>query len=203
MTLYFAYGSNLNKRQMERRSPTAVALGKYVLDDAKLVFRGVADVIAETGSKVQGGIWKIMPDDEAALDRYEGYRSDDPDGSMYRKVYLPLAEPINGETELMLYVMNSEGIYPPSEGYLDTIIDGYRDFGLPMKALRDAVKHSWDEKAPSHIERRRYRKAGRPQLGLSEMVPLKKRSEPVADKPKAKPTKGKATARKAMIVYGD
>ena len=42
--LYFAYGSNLNLHQMLGRCPAAKPLGRFDLDDARLVFCGVADV---------------------------------------------------------------------------------------------------------------------------------------------------------------
>jgi gamma-glutamylcyclotransferase len=162
--LYFAYGSNLNLRQMQHRCPDAVPLDKYMLRGARLVFRGVADVISDEGGTAPGGLWRITPDCEARLDRYEGYRPDDPDGGMYSKEILLLDDLPDGETELMLYTMNSTGIYPPSEGYYSGIVDGYRDFGLPLAPLRLALKHSHDAKHPSHVERRRTRRMGRPAL---------------------------------------
>lgn len=167
MTVYFAYGSNLNVEAMSRRCPDAVPLGKFILRDSRLVFRGVADCIYEEGAKCYGGLWKITPRCEAMLDRYEGYRADG--SGMYRKEIVPLTG-LDGETELMLYTMNSTGIMPPSEGYLHTIMEGYEDFGLPLKPLREAVKASWSDKAPSYVERQRYRRTGRPRLALTKAV---------------------------------
>lgn len=163
--LYFAYGSNLNLAQMARRCPAAERVGKFVLTDARLIFRGVADVIRADGEQCQGGIWKLTPECEAALDRYEGIES-----GMYRKVYLPITGFGPEHDTLLIYVMNSEGIYPPAQAYLDGIMQGYRDFGLPLKPLKTAVKASWTEKKPSHVERKRTRRTGRPPLGLSETV---------------------------------
>lgn len=157
--LYFAYGSNLNFAAMARRCPAAKPLGKWTLPDSRLVFRGVADVAHEPGAKCIGGLWRITPACEAALDRYEGIGS-----GMYRKEYLDVAGDEEGEDRVMFYVMNSTGIFPPSRGYLETIRDGYRNFKLPMKHLHKAVRASWDDKAPSHVERRRHRRTGRPAL---------------------------------------
>jgi gamma-glutamylcyclotransferase (GGCT)/AIG2-like uncharacterized protein YtfP len=189
MTIYFAYGSNLNKRQMAVRCPLATAIGPYRLDDAVLVFRGVADVIHKPGAAVFGAIWRITPECEEVLDRYEGIRH-----GLYRKVYVDLYQPIDGEKELMFYVMNSTGIEPPSRTYLDGIREGYRDFGLKQKPLSDAVEDSYKNRNPSHVERQRYRRNGRPQL-----------AERPAHK---KATKGKGELdfdlrKNAMCVYGD
>lgn len=38
--IYYAYGSNLNLRQMARRCPTAKLLGTGVIPDYELLFRG-------------------------------------------------------------------------------------------------------------------------------------------------------------------
>jgi hypothetical protein len=168
--LYFAYGSNLSIRAMRRRCPRAVPLGKFALGNSKLVFRGVADCPFEQGSKCWGGVWRITDRCEAALDRYEGWHPDQL-GS-YRKEFVPLRFADGREDTLMFYQMNSDGIFPPSEYYLDTLRDGYRDFKLPMSHLRAALKDAWENKNPSHLERKRYRRDGRPRL--AELPPPKK-----------------------------
>ena len=57
---YFAYGSNLNKKQMSVRCPTAQFIGAAELTGFKLVFRGVLDIEhAHANSKVSGAIFKV------------------------------------------------------------------------------------------------------------------------------------------------
>lgn len=163
--LYFAYGSNLSLAAMKSRCPRAVPLGRFYLDDAKLVFRGVADCVYSPGSKCPGGLWRITPECEAALDRYEGIGR-----GFYRKELVELTGATNGENEIMYYAMNSTGIFPPSAGYLGVIKQGYRDFKLPMKPLAEAVRDSWDDKAPTYRERQRHRRKGRPLLASRPAV---------------------------------
>jgi len=206
--LYFAYGSNLNKRQMALRCPDAKAFSLFHLEDWKLVFRGVADIAYSPGDKVSGGLWIISDKDELALDRYEGYR---PGGTgMYRKESI-LIEPfkIGKETftEIMFYVMNSTGIFPPTLGYLDCIRQGFKDFGLRPKPLMDAVEASYDDKNPSHVERRRHQRNGRPTLAPRPSDKQKMKSplkvvdtKPIEHKPDSKQL---SLWRKAMAVYGD
>lgn len=161
-SLMFAYGSNLNVEQMARRCPDAEPLGRLRLKGWQLVFRGVADVIREDGAICYGGVWRITPRCEVALDAYEGIGS-----GMYRKEYIRIKPTKLGETEMLVYVMNSTGIMPPSRYYLNVIKQGYRDHSMPKGAfnlLDEAVRDSWDDKAPSHIERQRTRRTGRPQL---------------------------------------
>ena len=76
--LYIAYGSNLNLPQMAFRCPTAKVVGTSEVKGYELLFRGgsrgaVATIEPLEGSSVPVLLWKIRPQDEIALDRYEGY----------------------------------------------------------------------------------------------------------------------------------
>ena len=158
--LYLAYGSNLAKSQMRRRCPSARALGSIMLKDAKLVFRGVADVIYSAGSQVPVGVWRIYRDDEEALDRYEGIRS-----GYYSKELVELDD----GSEALLYVMNSKGIYPPTQQYYDIVRQGYRDFGLDMDYLHKALAESYERKKPTEATERRRAKQQRNLQRLAKM----------------------------------
>ena len=160
--LYFAFGSNTNRRHMMRRCPDAKPLGKFWFGSARLVFRGVADCVFEPGSKCPGVLWRVSQRDIDALDRYEGVNVSE----AYRRLVVPLRG-FPGETSMFLYVMNSTGIAPPSIDYVSTIREGYRDFGLPLGYLDRAIKASWDDKSPSIYERRRFERMGRPRLARS------------------------------------
>ena len=82
-------------------------------------------------------IWRIQPEDEVALDRYEGFPF------LYRKETLRIT--VNGKRfYAMVYIMNEAG-HPygiPSAGYLNTIREGYESAGFNVSILYDAVKHS-------------------------------------------------------------
>lgn len=159
---YLAYGSNLNLAQMRLRCPKAVPDGSIMLRDARLVFRGVADVIYSPGDEVPVGVWRITPDCERALDRYEAV-----DNGLYSKEEVALSD----GREALIYVMNDDGIAPPSRWYLDTIREGYDDFRLDHRFLDEAVRHSWTRKDHSHqtfARRERQRRDPRQRL-LAEM----------------------------------
>jgi gamma-glutamylcyclotransferase (GGCT)/AIG2-like uncharacterized protein YtfP len=213
MTLYFAYGSNLNLAQMKRRCPMAQPIGSYTLHDSRLVFRSVADCIYEKDSVCHGSVYKITPQCERTLDGFEGVGA-----GTYRKEYIPLIEPFDGDHEMLVYVMNSEGIYPPSQEYLDRIIQGYRDFELPLKPLREAVKDAWKHKNPSWRERQRLRRNGPQPLGLSKTVTNKTAAATTAAPQPIKPPEVGPATKKVVdqwsqpdffdwsahgVVYGD
>jgi AIG2-like family len=146
--LYIAYGSNLNKRQMRQRCPTARPLGKFYLTDAKLVFRGAADVEYSPGDKVPCALWSINQADELALDRYEG-------PGYYKETGVVIQYCGRPRNTLMYLMRSSDGIMPPSQHYADVIRRGYEDFGLDQKYLDAAIKHSWEEKSPDNEARSR------------------------------------------------
>ena len=76
---YFAYGSNMNLDQMAYRCPAASVVENVRLDGYRLTFcgrgkgSGVATILPEEGSQVEGVLWKITPECEKSLDFYEGY----------------------------------------------------------------------------------------------------------------------------------
>ena len=114
---YFAYGSNLNHEHMLWRCKDATCLGKHTLQGYQLVFRFYADIIPSQDNTVIGGLWEISENDEAALDRYEGYPN------LYEKFF---------ECDIMFYRMRDESrSYDlPSNGYLEDLLEGMENFGL-------------------------------------------------------------------------
>ena len=55
MSLYVAYGSNLNMKQMSIRCPTAAVVGSGTLNGYRLAFCGVATVFPCKGNEVPVG----------------------------------------------------------------------------------------------------------------------------------------------------
>lgn len=143
--LYFAYGSNMNLDQMALRCPQAEVVGPARLEGYRLAFRGngysgVATVLPQPGSCVEGVLWKISARDEMHLDYYEGYPR------LYGKEMLSVTGRDGQCSEVMVYTMNSpyrDTPAIPSRGYLDGILTGYRQNGLetqPVKAAANAVR---------------------------------------------------------------
>jgi hypothetical protein len=140
-TLYIAYGSNLNLRQMAHRCPTAEVVGGAELKGYDLLFRGsrhgaVATVEPLDGSSVPVLLWKLQPRDEVALDHYEGWPS------FYHKETHDVE--IGGKTvPAMVYVMNGGRDFgEPSEHYLNAIREGYESAGFDTDYLDQAVGKS-------------------------------------------------------------
>lgn len=182
-TLYFAYGSNISKKGMRHRCPGSKAIGTAILPDYRLTFRGVADVEPSLGDLVMGALWKCPPQDIASLDRYEGVR-----GGFYRKEVLTV-QAEDGPVEALVYIMcptllDNQSL--PSQGYFNTIRDGYIDFGLPFPSLSEALRVT-KERVVGH-------------KGITEFVPHgPKRMGPAGtQRPTPKKAKPKKSKRKAQ-----
>ena len=123
--LYFAFGSNLNQKQMKKRCKDSKYIGCYSLKNYKLVFRnyylggGVADIQKDKNSTVLGAIYKISKKDEKELDVYEDYPR------TYIKKYFKLL----GKKVMFYYMPKKTMHVPPSKRYINIIIQGYKDCG--------------------------------------------------------------------------
>ena len=131
--LYVAYGSNLHLKQMGWRCPQAKVVGKGMLKDWQLTFRGVATIEPQEGAETPVAVWDIQPTDEVALDRYEGYPS------LYRKENVTVTMDDGSELTAMVYIMNRGYPSMPNQGYFNTIRQGYDDVGLDPTYLKEAL----------------------------------------------------------------
>ena len=133
MTLYFAYGSNMDPKQMAERCPGARALGRARLDDYRLDFvwdspgwgGGVGTVLPARGDVVWGALWELTDEDEEALDRYEGVAV-----GAYTKERVDLdaeAKKVNA----LVYIATDARPKDPSARYVDALVRGAQAFSLP------------------------------------------------------------------------
>lgn len=140
--LYVAYGSNLNLYQMKFRCPTARLIGTGIVKDHELQFKGrsnsaFATIAPKDGSSVPVAVWELQPKDEKALDRYEGYPS------YYFKQEIPVEMKNSTTINGMVYIMNlRQNFGVPSDSYVHTVSEGYRNCRLDMSVLKDAIRQS-------------------------------------------------------------
>ena len=130
--LYFAYGSNLNHFQMKRRCKDSIFLKKYYLKGYRLNFRSnyrAADIEKKRKSIVQGALFEISKSDEKKLDLYEDFPK------LYKKIFFSYYK-----KNVMAYIMSKKTKFRyPTERYLNTIKQGYKDCGLNNYYLKKAL----------------------------------------------------------------
>jgi len=136
MPAYFAYGSNMKLEWMEERCPDSRPLRIATLHDYLLSFRypstswpggGACDIISRKGSLVWGVLFEVSEADLQALDDYEdvaqgGYRrlpvAVNSEGFLHNAISYEVVEKLPQNLR-------------PTEGYLDLVIAGAEQNGLP------------------------------------------------------------------------
>ena len=146
---YIAYGSNLNIYQMRFRCPTARIIGTAVIPNYELLFKGsktgsYLTIEAQEGAQVPVAVWEVSEEDEKRLDRYEGFPT-----FYYKKelelTFTGIKTGKKRKRKCFVYIMHEDRpIGIPSRSYVETCIEGYRDFGFNLKYLKDAYEACWE-----------------------------------------------------------
>jgi gamma-glutamylcyclotransferase (GGCT)/AIG2-like uncharacterized protein YtfP len=129
---YFAYASNLNRKQMAERAPDSKPKFIATLPNFKLTFTagagrqgGVASIRSHRGEKVLGAVYEISERDLKRLDGYEGYPT------IYDQRKVIVWTETNEQVETITYIkIDQSRELKPSPEYLAVIQQGYRDWQL-------------------------------------------------------------------------
>ena len=130
---YFAYGSNLNKRQMRERYPDSKPVFTATLPNYKLVFvgwsrqwrGGVISIKPLRGERVRGAIYEVPEQCVNRLDKFEGHPTD------YARQKVTVFNEDSEPIEAMTYIKAGQfEETQPSKEYLAVIQQGYRDWRL-------------------------------------------------------------------------
>ena len=136
MTFYFAYGSNMDVMQMSDRCPAALTVSTAELPSHRFVIntRGVATVVSDPTSTVQGLLWKISKKDERSLSRYEGVKH-----GIYKKAFVRVRLSNGTTSRALIYVATDSHPGTARPGYLEKVLSGAEGCGLP-KSYIDQLK---------------------------------------------------------------
>lgn len=130
---YFAYGSNLNQKQMRQRCPDSKPRFVAILPNYKLVFSGwsrqwrggVATIKFLRGEKAWGAVYEISERDLRLLDKYEGYPGN------YHRMKVTVFDEDGKAVEVWTYIKAGQlEESEPSAEYLAIIQQGCRDWGI-------------------------------------------------------------------------
>jgi len=138
MTLYFAYGSNMNRAAMQRRCPTARAVGSATLEGYRFFVSvdGWGSVKPSAGERVHGVLWRLMARDVAALHAYELLHQ-----GLYDVRHLPVRS--GGScVRAMIYLLRRRAPGRPKPGYVEMIAASARAWKLPERYIRSVERCS-------------------------------------------------------------
>jgi gamma-glutamylcyclotransferase len=129
---YFAYGSNMNWEQMQRRCPSAqfvcvACLKNYrfaIARHSRLRNCGTANIFADAGSEVWGIVYDLSEQDLTILDGFE-------DGYRREKVFVLAAGDTQSSVEVLVYIAEREDNVPlPNPEYKRLIVAGARHWNI-------------------------------------------------------------------------
>jgi len=126
---YFAYGANMSLRSMHSRCPLAIPVRKFSVKNWRLDFGHHATIVHEPGAVCEGALWTITEHCERSLDVFEGY----PD--YYDKLFLEQ----DGVRFMAYEMVDLDPRDIPSEGYIQLLREGYRDWNLNEDLLDQAL----------------------------------------------------------------
>lgn len=149
MSLYAAYGSNMDAAQMLRRAPHSPLQGTGWLSGWRLTFGGedlswegaLATVVEAPGEQVYVALYDLSNADEHALDQWEGGAI-----GLYRKLRVRV-HTLDGEALAWLYVLDGYEGGLPTARYLGQLAEAAEAAGAPddyVAALRARVCRSVD-----------------------------------------------------------
>lgn len=150
MKYYAAYGSNLDLAKMASRCPSAHAIAAGMLEDYQLEFHGSKNayltICPRNGQHVPLGIFSVEETDERNLDVYEDFPA-----LYYKKQISCTATDLESHMaqtyNAFIYVMRDEQpVALPSNAYLDTVLQGYRDFDFDANIIMEALHKARQEK---------------------------------------------------------
>ncbi len=145
--LYFAYGSNMDWKQMKERCPSTRFVGIAVLSDHRLAFTrksgslccGVADAVREVGRKLWGVVYEVSDLDLDSLDEYEGYRPGRQTNSYWRRECMVFLDGEDTRPVIsFIYFADTQPNPPlPNQAYKNLILSGARHWHLPDEYLAE------------------------------------------------------------------
>jgi gamma-glutamylcyclotransferase (GGCT)/AIG2-like uncharacterized protein YtfP len=132
MTLYFAYGANMEREAMRRRCPGATALGVARLVGWRyLIAQGYGSAVPASGRSVFGVLWRLTPRDLAALNIFESL-----DSGLYRRVMLTVQAGASAK-RVLVYVGRRRGRDRPMPGYQERLIEAATAWHLPPRYIAE------------------------------------------------------------------
>ena len=144
-----AYGSNLLWSRMEARCPSAEVVGTTVIPGYRMLFKKsctgfYSTIEQDANSHVPAVIYRISMEEEAYLDRCEGY----PRHYYKHEFFLPVWDPdgrrLRKRRNCIAYILHEDRLLgEPTAEYYRIVEQGYMDWefdtGILEKALSDSI----------------------------------------------------------------
>lgn len=138
---------------MASRCANAEPVAAVMLPNFRLEFRGAVTITPEEGAETPAAIYHLPPEDAPYLERFEQVPN------AYYRIGMTLK--INGKEEAVYtYFMKEYDIGTPPPKYVETIREGYKDWGLDESFLDQAVAYATENDSGNGFYPERWGKKG-------------------------------------------
>jgi gamma-glutamylcyclotransferase len=139
---YFAYASNMNKRQMAERCPGCKFLKRAYLENWKYFYDqhpeskvgAKANIFQSRGDVVWGALFEINGNHLESMDHHEGYPK------QYQREIVTIRDDDGQSYEAWVYFRKPQTPGRPSPEYLEIVRQGALDSGLPEDYLKNVME---------------------------------------------------------------
>lgn len=137
---YFAYGSNMHTKRLEDRVGKVALEGIGTLADYMYRFSkkswdgGKANVEPALRSQVSGVVFRLTEKQLKILDAYEGTPIH------YRREIVLITLSDGRPLRAIVYIAPPDDLFQPSPSYLQWIIDGAIEHGIPTEPILQAAQ---------------------------------------------------------------
>jgi len=130
---YFAYATNLSRKQMRERCPESQPGFRATLPNYRLIFAGwsrqwrggTASIKPFQGDRVPGAVYELSERDLRRLDRHEGYPT------LHNRINVLVITEEGEGIRAQTYIRREQSDEtPPSREYLAVIQQGYHDWEI-------------------------------------------------------------------------
>jgi len=142
---YFAYGSNLDRMQMDSRCPDNEYKGRARLAGYRFTFDGfskgrngaVANIIESPQDEVWGCLYDISEADKKKLDGFESVAQE-----IYGIIQVTVTDDSGALVPALAYTRTNEKEGTPAREYYDQVLQGMVDCDLPVD-YRQRIRNAY------------------------------------------------------------
>ena len=141
-SMIFMYGEYMNSTNMKFRCTDALCSGMAVLSGFRFVInsRGVAALVPDAASQVQGVLWRVTPFDETSVDKTLGYNAEEPEKSRCSKKQLTVHTSVGMPVEAVVYFENDTTPGEPAQSYMQKVISGAAEHAVEKKYIDEVLR---------------------------------------------------------------
>lgn len=141
-SIIFMYGEYMNSTNMKFHCSDALCSGMAKLSGYRFLInsRGVAALVPDADSYVEGVLWRVTPFDETSVDKTLGCNTEDTEKSRCSKKQLTVYTSAGMPVEAVVYFENDTTPGEPAQSYMQKVISGAAEHAVEKKYIDEVLR---------------------------------------------------------------